>query len=199
MAERRGLLIILSSPSGAGKSTLARSPARLGPDDPVFGFGHHARRRAPAKRTGANTISARAMQFEAMVADGEMLEHAEVFGNLYGSPKAPVEAAIDGGARRAVRHRLAGRPADPQLGAGPRRGVDLRAAAVDCRTGTPAAQPGSGQRRGDRRADAEKPGRDQPLGGIRLCAGQSTISTWPPKSCARSCGPNACAATASRG
>ena len=44
-----------------------------------------------------------------------MLEHAEVFGNLYGTPRAPVEAAIGRGRGRALRRRLAGRPADPQL------------------------------------------------------------------------------------
>ena len=50
----------------------------------------------------ANTISAAAPNFEAMVETGEMLEHAEVFGNFYGSPKAPVQAAMEAG----TRHRL---------------------------------------------------------------------------------------------
>ena len=46
---------------------------------------------------------------------GEMLEHAEVFGHLYGTPRAPVEAAIGERAGRALRRGLAGRAADPQL------------------------------------------------------------------------------------
>ena len=48
---------------------------------------------------------------------GEMLEHAEVFGNLYGTPARAGRGGDGRGARHAVRHRLAGRPADPQLGA----------------------------------------------------------------------------------
>ena len=93
---RRGLLLILSSPSGAGKSTLTQRlmawdtairfsvsattrPARIGEVD---GKDYHFRTR-PA--------------FEQMVAAGEMLEHAEVFGNLYGSPRRPVEAALTAG------------------------------------------------------------------------------------------------------
>ena len=51
-----------------------------------------------------------------MVKDGQMLEHAHVFGHFYGSPIAgPVRDAIEGGPGRAVRRRLAGRPADPAI------------------------------------------------------------------------------------
>ena len=96
MEQRRGLLIILSSPSGAGKSTLAR---RLRDWDPTIRFSVSATTRAP--RTGEEHgreyyFHSRA-EFEAMVARDEMLEHAEVFGNFYGSPKGPVSAAIDAG------------------------------------------------------------------------------------------------------
>ncbi len=94
---RRGLLLILSSPSGAGKSTLSQAADGLGPDDPLFRLGHHPHRPGRARWTGATTTSASRPEFEAMVAAGEMLEHAEVFGNLYGSPRAPVEAAMADG------------------------------------------------------------------------------------------------------
>ena len=91
--QRRGLLLILSSPSGAGKSTLSRRlldwdggirfsvSATTRPPRPgeVYGREYHLRTRAA---------------FLEMVAAGEMLEHAEVFGNLYGSPRGPVEAAL---------------------------------------------------------------------------------------------------------
>jgi len=93
---RRGLLIILSSPSGAGKSTLAR---RLMDWDGSLQFSVSATTRAP--RTGEvdgehyHFLSERA--FNDMVADGEMLEHAHVFGHFYGSPVAPVTAAINAG------------------------------------------------------------------------------------------------------
>ncbi|MGB7269417.1 MAG: guanylate kinase [Albidovulum sp.] len=91
--QRRGLLIILSSPSGAGKSTLAK---RLMAWDESLGFSVSATTR-PARAgevEGQDYYFKTRPEFEAMVAAGEMLEHAEVFGNLYGSPKAPVEKAM---------------------------------------------------------------------------------------------------------
>ena len=93
---RRGLLIILSSPSGAGKSTLAR---RLMEWDPGISFSVSATTRPPrpGEVDGREYHFRDRPTFEAMVARGEMLEHAEVFGNLYGSPKGPVEAAVEAG------------------------------------------------------------------------------------------------------
>ena len=93
---RRGLLIILSSPSGAGKSTLAK---RLMAWDPSLRFSVSATTRAPrpGEVDGREYFFRTRAQFEALIAAGEMLEHAEVFGNLYGSPKAPVEAAMQDG------------------------------------------------------------------------------------------------------
>lgn len=93
---RRGLLIILSSPSGAGKSTLAR---RLIAWDPGIRFSVSATTRAarPGEVDGRDYWFHTRPAFAAMVAAGGMLEHAEVFGNLYGSPKAPVEAAMAAG------------------------------------------------------------------------------------------------------
>ena len=92
-ATRRGLLIILSSPSGAGKSTLAK---RLMVWDPSLRFSVSATTRAPrpGEVDGREYYFRSRSEFDDMVATGEMLEHAEVFGNLYGSPKAPVEAAM---------------------------------------------------------------------------------------------------------
>jgi guanylate kinase len=93
MMARRGLLLILSSPSGAGKSTLTR---RLMAWDPSIRFSVSAttRTRRPAEVDGRDYHFRQRAEFEAMVAAGGMLEHAEVFGNLYGSPRAPVEAAM---------------------------------------------------------------------------------------------------------
>ena len=93
---RRGLLIILSSPSGAGKSTLAR---RLMEWDPTIRFSVSATTRAPraGEQDGREYYFRTRADFEDMIARGEMLEHAEVFGNFYGSPKAPVEAALHDG------------------------------------------------------------------------------------------------------
>ena len=96
MEQRRGLLIILSSPSGAGKSTLAK---RLRDWDPTIRFSVSATTRSPrpGEEHGREYYFHSRAEFEAMVAGDAMLEHAEVFGNLYGSPKAPVEAAITAG------------------------------------------------------------------------------------------------------
>jgi len=96
MTERRGILIILSSPSGAGKSTLAR---RLMAWDETLRFSVSATTRAPrpGEADGREYYFKTRDEFQAMVTAGEMLEHAEVFGNFYGSPKAPVEEAIRNG------------------------------------------------------------------------------------------------------
>ncbi|MDP5306014.1 guanylate kinase [Paracoccus spongiarum] len=91
--DRTGLLIILSSPSGAGKSTLAR---RLMAWDDSLRFSVSATTRAPrpGEIDGQHYHFTSPDSFRALVAEGQMLEHAEVFGNLYGSPRAPVEAAM---------------------------------------------------------------------------------------------------------
>ena len=96
MAARRGLLIILSSPSGAGKSTLAKS---LRDWDATIAFSVSATTRPPrpGEEDGRDYYFRSRDAFLRMVKTGEMLEHAEVFGNLYGSPQAPVEAAIGAG------------------------------------------------------------------------------------------------------
>jgi len=91
--HRSGLLVILSSPSGAGKSTLAR---RLLEWDDKFTFSVSATTRSPreGEKNGREYFFRTRAEFETMVANGEMLEHAEVFGHLYGSPKEPVAAAL---------------------------------------------------------------------------------------------------------
>ena len=96
MSQRRGLLIILSSPSGAGKSTLA---GRLREWDPSIAFSVSATTRAPrtGEVDGRHYHFTDEADFKAMVAEGQMLEHAHVFGNFYGSPMGPVKAAIEAG------------------------------------------------------------------------------------------------------
>jgi guanylate kinase len=94
--ERRGLLIILSSPSGAGKSTLAR--ALMGWDSPLkFSVSATTREPRPGEVDKKDYYFVSEQEFRTSVNDGEMLEHAHVFGNFYGSPKAPVEEAINAG------------------------------------------------------------------------------------------------------
>lgn len=96
MTLRRGLLIILSSPSGAGKSTLSR---RMLAWDPDIAFSVSATTRPPraGEVEGRDYYFFDEARFRREVAGGGMLEHAHVFGNFYGSPREPVEAAIDAG------------------------------------------------------------------------------------------------------
>jgi guanylate kinase len=96
MAKRRGLLLIISSPSGAGKSTLS---GRLRHWDPTIRFSVSATTRAPrpGEVDGREYHFCSRDEFEEIVAKGEMLEHAEVFGEHYGSPGKPVEKAMANG------------------------------------------------------------------------------------------------------
>jgi guanylate kinase len=93
---RRGLLLILSSPSGAGKSTLSQM---LMAWDPTMRFSVSATTRAPrpGEADGREYYFRDRAAFLQMVEQGDMLEHAEVFGNFYGSPRGPVEAAMTEG------------------------------------------------------------------------------------------------------
>ncbi len=94
--HRRGLLLILSSPSGAGKTTLSR---RLMAWDDTLRFSVSATTRAPrpGEEDGREYHFKSRQDFDAMVKAGQMLEHAEVFANLYGSPRGPVEQAMTEG------------------------------------------------------------------------------------------------------
>ena len=93
---RNGLLVVLSSPSGAGKSTLSR---RLLASDGDFQMSVSATTRPPraGEVEGEHYFFVSHQEFAEMVAGEALLEHAEVFGNRYGTPRAPVEAAIGAG------------------------------------------------------------------------------------------------------
>ncbi len=94
--DRRGILFVLSSPSGAGKTTLSR---RLLREDPEFTLSISATTRPPrpSERDGRDYFFVSLERFAEMVGEGELLEHAEVFGHRYGTPRAPVEDAIQSG------------------------------------------------------------------------------------------------------
>ena len=94
--DRQGLLFVLSSPSGAGKSTLTR---RLLAADPAMTLSISATTRAKRAEEvdGRDYFFVDHARFDEMVASDEMLEHARVFDNKYGTPRAPVEAAVGSG------------------------------------------------------------------------------------------------------
>ncbi|MBK1634407.1 guanylate kinase [Rhodovulum adriaticum] len=96
MDDRRGLLIILSSPSGAGKSTLARR-LRDWDRDILFSVSATTRAPRPGEVEGQDYHFLSEAAFKAEVTKGAMLEHAHVFGNFYGSPEGPVRDAIEDG------------------------------------------------------------------------------------------------------
>jgi guanylate kinase len=93
---RRGLLLVLSSPSGAGKTTLSR---RLLADEPdlTMSVSVTTRPPRPGERDGIDYSFVSRAQFEQLIARSELLEYATVFGNLYGTPRSPVEAALSSG------------------------------------------------------------------------------------------------------
>ena len=93
---RRGLLLILSSPSGAGKSTLSRMLMDWD-QEMKFSISATTRKPRPGEKDGREYYFRTREEFESMVKSGEMLEHAEVFGNFYGSPRSPVLAAMEAG------------------------------------------------------------------------------------------------------
>ena len=94
--ERRGLMFVLSSPSGAGKTTLSRLLIeRL----PGLEMSVSATTRAmrPGEVDGRDYLFVDKTRFEQMVKGDELLEWATVFDNRYGTPRAPVEAALSAG------------------------------------------------------------------------------------------------------
>jgi guanylate kinase len=94
--ERRGLMFVLSSPSGAGKTTLSRM---LVAETPALQMSVSAttRPKRPGEVDGKDYYFVDQSRFETMVANDELLEFATVFGNRYGTPRAPVEAALSSG------------------------------------------------------------------------------------------------------
>jgi len=91
--ERRGLLIVLSSPSGAGKSTISRM--LLEADSEVtMSVSATTRPMRPAETEGVDYHFVDDAEFDRMIAANEFVEWAYVFGHRYGTPKAPVKAAL---------------------------------------------------------------------------------------------------------
>jgi len=93
---RRGLLLVLSSPSGAGKTTLSR---RLLAADPNLRMSVSVTTRKPRRDEvdGKDYAFIDKAEFDRLQAASDLLEYAQVHGNCYGTPKAPVVAAIAAG------------------------------------------------------------------------------------------------------
>ncbi len=93
MIPRRGLCLVIAAPSGAGKSSVTRA---LLAAETRLSLSVSATTRAPraGEREGVHYFFRSQAQFDAMVERDELLEWASVFGRAYGTPRAPVEAAL---------------------------------------------------------------------------------------------------------
>jgi guanylate kinase len=92
----RGRLFVVSGPSGAGKGTIIRAALERRPDI-LFSISATTRGPRPGERDGVDYHFIPEARFRAMIEAGEFLEWAEVYGALYGTPRAPVEEALEQG------------------------------------------------------------------------------------------------------
>ena len=95
--ERRGLMLILSSPSGAGKTTLTRMLLQKQELDLTLSISLTTRKRRSSEADGIHYHFIEKAEFERRRDAGDLLEYAEVHGNYYGSPREKVEAILSQG------------------------------------------------------------------------------------------------------
>ena len=94
--SEKGVLVILSSPSGAGKTSIARALVEENKNF-LFSVSATTRKSRPGEVNGREYHFLTVDEFRERVNDGQFLEHAKVFGNLYGTPLEPVMESIDNG------------------------------------------------------------------------------------------------------
>ena len=92
----KGVLVILSSPSGAGKTSIARALVEENKNF-LFSVSATTRKSRPGEVNGREYHFLTVNEFREKIYDGQFLEHAKVFGNLYGTPLQPVMESIDDG------------------------------------------------------------------------------------------------------
>ena len=94
--QRRGMMLVLSSPSGAGKTTLSRQ--LLDNDKQIqLSVSCTTRQKRPGERDGVDYRFVDTATFRGMIERKQFLEYAEVFGNYYGTPRGPVDEALNAG------------------------------------------------------------------------------------------------------
>ena len=94
--QRRGLMLVLSSPSGAGKTTISRAILRA-EDDLAMSVSVTTRSPRPGEQHGKDYYFVSEAEYHSMVAAKELLEHAKVFDNYYGTPREHVERELAAG------------------------------------------------------------------------------------------------------
>ena len=94
--QRRGLMLVLSSPSGAGKTTISRRLLEIEPNL-VLSISATTRAKRPSETDGVDYHFVDHPEFDRMVQAREFLEYAKVFDHQYGTPRAPVEDSLKAG------------------------------------------------------------------------------------------------------
>ena len=94
--SKKGVLVILSSPSGAGKTSIARALVEENKNC-LFSVSATTRKSRPGEVNGREYHFLTVGEFREKINDGQFLEHAKVFGNLYGTPLEPVMESINNG------------------------------------------------------------------------------------------------------
>lgn len=97
LIRRRGLLIVLSSPSGAGKTTISKKLLEAESPMVQMSVSVTTRRQRPGEINGVDYSFIDRADFERLRDEGALLENAEVFGHAYGTPAAPITAALEQG------------------------------------------------------------------------------------------------------
>ena len=94
--SKKGILVILSSPSGAGKTSIARALVKRN-ENFLFSISATTRKKRPGEVNGREYDFLTVDQFKQKIKEGQFLEHAKVFGNLYGTPLQAVRDSISQG------------------------------------------------------------------------------------------------------
>jgi guanylate kinase len=96
LASRRGFMLVLSSPSGAGKTTITRKMLERDRNLSIS-ISVTTRPKRPGEVDGVHYHFIDKAEFDRLIAERKLLEHANVFGNWYGTPREPVEATLASG------------------------------------------------------------------------------------------------------
>lgn len=96
MATPRGNLVVISGPSGAGKTSICKELLRRLPNA-RWSVSVTTRARRGHEIDGQDYLFVSRDRFDQMLASGELLEHADYLGNLYGTPRRPIEEAVAAG------------------------------------------------------------------------------------------------------
>ncbi|MEO9901654.1 guanylate kinase [Nisaea sp.] len=94
--QRRGLMLVLSSPSGAGKTSISRRLLET-ESELTMSVSATTRPRRPGEVDGVDYHFIDQTDFQLMINRGEFLEYAKVFDNYYGTPRGPVDDVLSGG------------------------------------------------------------------------------------------------------